>query len=168
MDLCSEWSKAETGTSQAERLHGLVMLWRQGLSGHCSHDHGVRRGWHSQRSRASSTAVHARALVMQKAHPGSDYTLLQGVRAKGTHGMPFCKIVFWSIIAESSWLPKQLRLSAQLRDGQGEVSVAWRLVNYSCRMKLQLFSKLWISRFGKASNFFKYTLKTVICLELIY
>lgn len=157
MDLCSECSKAETGTSQAERLHDLIMLWRQGLSGHCSHDHGV--------SRASSTAV-CKSSGHTESTPGSDYTLLWGVRAKGTHGMPFCKIVFWSVKGESTWLPKQFRLSAQLRDGQGEV--AWRLVNYSWRLKLQLFSKLWISCFGKSSHFFKYTLKTVICLELIY
>lgn len=63
---------------------------------------------------------------------------------------------------------KIIRLSAQLRDGQGEVAVAWRLVSYSCRLKLKLLSKLWISYFGKSSQFFKYTLKTVICLEWIY
>lgn len=42
MDLCSERSKAEMETFQADKLQS--QLWRQGLLGNCNYVHWASRG----------------------------------------------------------------------------------------------------------------------------
>lgn len=110
MDLCSECSKAEVGTFQADKLHSRFR--RQSLWGNCNCVPWASRGrcppnersqWHCRACENCGCAMCAPSLV-------GGPTLLRDTNFKGTHRMPFCEIFFWSVIESKHFAAETIHL----------------------------------------------------------